>query len=157
MDSPDDEPSTDGGTDGAAPTAPGTPRSPRRPRNPRNAQEPQEPLAETTYDAALSVSAEPGKGASTKITVTVTGVPAGMTGSLTADATGPASLSKLAGDCQRRSKSAFTCSVTDSATAFTFGAQSPDPASVTFTVTFPTGADTNPSNNSVTVGIPGNH
>jgi len=122
---------------------------------PEEPQAPEEPQTPTTYDAALSVSTEPDKGAWTRITVTVTGVPAGMTGSLTADASGPASLSKQAGDCQRRSKSAFTCSVSD-ASVVLFGAQSADPASVTFTVSFPTGTDTNPANNSVTVGIPGN-
>jgi len=138
---PDDDPSTTDGTDGTGEPEP---------------QGPEEPQAATTYDAALSVSTEPGKGSSTRITVTVTGAPAGMTGSLTADATGAASLSKQAGDCQRRSKSAFTCSVSDSAATLLFGAQGPDPASVTFSVTFPSGTDTNPSNNSVTVGIPGN-
>jgi hypothetical protein len=141
-DATDDDPSTiDGTGDGT-----GEPEEP---------QTPDEPETPTTYDAVLSVSTEPANGASTRITVTVTGVPAGMTGSLTADATDPASLSKQAGDCQRRSKTAFTCSVSD-ASVVVFGTQSIDPASATFTVSFPTGTDTDTSNNSVTVGIPGN-
>jgi len=147
-DAPADDPSTTDGTSGTGGT--GDSGGTEEP------QTPEEPLAQTTYDAALSVSAEPGTGASTRITVTVTGVPAGLTGSLTADTIDPASLSRQAGDCQRRSKTAYTCSVSDSGTAFMFGAQSPEPASVTFTVAFPTGTDTDPSNNSVTIGILGN-
>ncbi|HEX6148273.1 sigma-70 family RNA polymerase sigma factor [Nocardioides sp.] len=125
-------------------------------------QQPEEPQAEepqpVTYDVALSASSEPGKGASTRITVTVTGVPAGMTGSLSAEATGAVSLSSQRGDgaCRRQSPTAFTCGVSDSATVFVFGAQSPAPGSITFTVTLAEGTDTNAANNSVTVGIAGN-
>lgn len=125
-------------------------------------EQPQEPLQEPqepqTYDVALDASAVPGKGATTQITVTVTGVPAGMTGSISANGTGSVSLSNLGGgnDCRRISPNAFTCGVTDSAPAFVFGAQSHDPASVTFTVNLSEGTDSNPSDNSVTVTLPGN-
>ncbi len=120
-------------------------------------EEPQPPQQPTTYDVALSVTSEPGKGANTKIVVTVSGIPAGMTGSLTADATGTASLaSQNVQRCERRSPRAFTCGVSDASTVFEFGAQSPDPASVTFTVTLSEGTDTDTGNNTVTVSVPGN-
>ncbi len=118
-------------------------------------QQPEEPQP-TTYDVGLSVTSQPGKGATTKIVVTVTGIPAGMVGSLSADATSAVSLASQNGErCQRKSPRAFTCGVSDSSTVFEFGAQSPDPASVTFTVRLSEGADTNTANNSATIDIPG--
>jgi hypothetical protein len=117
--------------------------------------QPEEPQP-TTYDVALSVSSEPGNGATTRIIVTVTGVPAGMVGTLSADATSAVSLASQNGKrCQRQSPRAFTCGVSDASTVFEFAAQSPDPASVTFTVTLSEGTDTDTGNNTVTVAVPG--
>jgi hypothetical protein len=117
--------------------------------------QPEEPQP-TTYDVALSVSSEPGNGATTRIVVTVTGVPAGMVGSLSADATGAVSLASQNGErCQRQSPRAFNCGVSDASTVFEFAAQSPDPASVTFTVHLSEGTDTDTGNNTVTVAVPG--
>jgi RNA polymerase sigma factor (sigma-70 family) len=118
-------------------------------------EEPEEPQP-TTYDVALSVTSEPGKGATTRIVVTVTGIPAGMVGSLSADATSAVSLASQNGErCQRQSPRAITCGVSDSSTVFEFGAQSPDPSSVTFTVNLSEGTDTNAGNNTATVAVPG--
>jgi RNA polymerase sigma factor (sigma-70 family) len=134
---------TDGQTDGQTPDG-------------QQPEEPQPPEQPTTYDVALSVTSEPGKGSHTKLVVTVTGIPAGMTGSLTADATDAVALASQNGQrCERRSPRAFTCGVSDASTVFEFGAQSPDPASVTFTVTLSEGTDTDTGNNTVTVALPG--
>ena len=111
---------------------------------------------EPVQDVRLVVDSQPGKGSSTPISVTVVGLSGDQVGDVSVTWDGPETVTNPSDNCSGTPRSSWTCAASAAATLFRFGAQSNDAGTVTFTVTVPSGTDADPSNNSVTIAVPGN-
>lgn len=116
----------------------------------------EEPAPEPTEDVRLVVDTLPREGSATPITVTVVGLSGQQVGDLTVTWDGPETVTNPPANCEGSPTSSWACAVSAAATSFRFGAQSNEAGTVTFTITVPAGTDADPSNNSVTVPVPGN-
>jgi RNA polymerase sigma factor (sigma-70 family) len=116
----------------------------------------EEPAPDPTEDVRLVVDTLPREGSATPITVTVVGLSGEQVGDLTVTWDGPETVTNPPANCAGSPTSSWACAVSVAETLYRFGAQSNAAGTVTFTITVPAGTDADPSNNSVTVPVPGN-
>ena len=116
----------------------------------------EEPEPEPAQDVRLVVETQKREGSSTPITVTVVGLTGEHVGDLMVTWDGPETVTNPPDNCAGTPTSSWACAASAAATLFRFGAQSNDAGTLTFTITVPEGADTDPSNNSVTIPVAGN-
>ena len=115
-----------------------------------------EPTPEPAEDVRLVVDTKPRDGSAMPVTVTVLGLTGDHGGDLTVSWDGPETVTNPPTDCAGSPRSSWVCAASPVATAFRFGVQSNDAGTMTFTITVPEGTDSDPSNNSVTIPVPGN-
>lgn len=139
----------------AQPTAPATP-APAAPPSPEPPAAPEtrepEPTATSPDLAVTAVASQNGQGSS-RIEVTVTGLPDGSTATLTSSTDGLVVLVGLDERCRPTAPNAHTCTVDRTPTTFVFLASAPQSGSVSFRVTPDEGSDPEPGDNSATVDI----
>lgn len=111
-----------------------------------------EPSATPPDLAVKAVASQSGQG-STRIAVTVTGLPPGSTATLTSRTDGLVVLVGLDERCRPTAPNATACAVTRTPTTFVFLASAPRSGSVVFRVVPDEGSDADPADNSATVEI----
>ena len=112
-----------------------------------------EPPAEQ-YDVALQTSTANSAAGVTRIVVTVTGLPAGRTATLTSRSEGLVMALGLDQRCQPTAAHATSCTVHGTPTTYAFLANATQSGSISFDVSVDgTGRDTSPANNSTSVRV----